>query len=107
MDAPQRTQQTEQLTLDDSNESKPQDVVLKEIGVGIKFGGDHLGYTTDAKTTHSRYIITLVESDMDTIPVASIIRMGRVAANTGKEALLCDRSGQGVVIDWKMREKTM
>ena len=73
------------------------------LGNGLKFGVDYLGYKGKIEETHSNYIITVNKKEK--ISMLDIIKTGRVAANTNKTAVICNEHGDGVEIDWKMRDK--
>ena len=74
-------------------------------GNGINFGVDYLGYKGDIATTHSNYIISINKDENQLISILDIIRIGRVAANTNKQGIIMNESGEGIKITWKMRQK--
>jgi len=74
-------------------------------GNGLNFGVDYLGYKGEIATSHADYLISLLPPEKHTIMMEDIIRLGRVAANTNKQAVILDQEGNGIRITWKMRQK--
>ena len=98
------TQEEQQIQSEQNNQNQIEYEIVNK-GNGLNFGVDYLGYKGDIATTHSNYIISINEDENKVIETSDIIRIGRVTANTNKQGIIMNESGEGIKITWKMRQK--